>query len=191
MIKVTDIRPGYDQDEGRDILKFNVNGMRRTEYLSGSFLGLEKHGSHEEGYGLYTQYRLDDDYNEADRNEIRAILANWIASHGHETFTVPTNNEDIFSIEHGLNVSQGVVVWLMPEAAERLMLEGEAYEITPNGSVSWTDRDLGDQYYENGAGGDSEDFTLRFNLANPETAIGDIKWRLSQIAHLREEPLVV
>lgn len=177
-IKIEKIRPSYDQDSGRDILEFTVNGEDRTEYLDGSYLGIDNHN----GGSLYL---LDEDHEEAEREEIHSQLEKWISENRHERFARKSDNPDVESVEHGLNVSHGnIAVWLTNAAAERLNLFETAFEITADGSISWTDRDHGDQYYENGAGGDQAVMTLRDNLAQPETCICDIESRLAQ---LREE----
>ncbi|MGO1162311.1 hypothetical protein ACTOV4_10180 [Brucella sp. C7-11G] len=185
-IKIENIRPDYDEDEGHDILKFTVNGETRSEYLTGKFPGREE----DDFDGLFTLYRLDIDYSKEDRNEIRAHLADWIAANKDERFARKSDNPDVESIEHGLNVSHGdIVVWLTNDAAERLNLDDTAYEVTSDGSISWRDRDFGDQYYENAVGGDQENSTRRINLSNPESCIYDIEHSLKfgYLAQLREE----
>ena len=189
-LKIENIRPDYDQDGGHDILKFTVNGEPRNEYLTGKFLGREKYSSDD---GLITHYLLDEVYSEVDRNEIRAHLADWIAVNKDERFARQSDNADVESIEHGLNVSRGdIAVWLTDDAAERLNLDGTVYEVTADGSISWRDHDFGDQYHENAVGGDQEVLTRRNNLANPESCIYDIELSLDfgHLAQLRKEAKV-
>lgn len=68
-------------------------------------------------------------------------------------------------------------------------LDGNAYEITRDGSVSWRDRDHGDQYSENGAGGDTEENTRKHMFANPEAGIAEIEnsYEFGTLSQLREE----
>lgn len=97
---------------------------------------------------------------------------------------------EVKCIEHGLHISSGdIVVWLTEDAAERLNLDGNAYEITGDGSVSWQDRDYGDQYSENGAGGDTEENARNHMFANPEAGMGEIEnsMEFGSLSQLREE----
>lgn len=68
-------------------------------------------------------------------------------------------------------------------------LDGNAYEIAGDGSVSWRDRDYGDQYSENGAGGDTEKNVRKHMFANPEAGIGEIENSIEFgiLSRLREE----
>lgn len=167
---LTDIRPDYDEDADSDILTFAVNGDDHSEFLdSDGTLGRQS------GDGS-VQYRLDDDFSEAVRDAICGRLGEWVAENNRERFSYEPEHSEIERIEHGLHISSGdIVVWLTEDAAERLNLDGNAYEITGDGSVSWRDLDYGDQYSENGAGGDTEEKVRKHMFANPEAGIGEIE----------------
>lgn len=180
-MKIENIRPGYDE---RDILTFEIHGIEYSEYLTGSNLGREVYTTD----GLVDEYLLADDFEEGEMSEIHAHLEKWIAENKDERFGYEPDHDDIKSIEHGLNVSHGeIAVWLTEEAVERLNLDEMAYEVTADGSISWRDRDFGDQYYENNPGGDQEDHARNYTLNNPEVAIGIIEDRLEQLRDEAEE----
>ncbi|ANG95802.1 hypothetical protein A8A54_04450 [Brucella pseudogrignonensis] len=185
-VKIENIRPDYDE---RDILTFEVNGIEYSECLTGPHLGKEVYTSD----GLTDEYLLADDFEEAEMGEIHAQLEQWIAVNKDERFGYKPDHADIENIEHGLNISRdGLVVFLTDEAGERLNLSDDGlfgYEISGNGDISWTDRDFGDQYCENSPGGDREDHARNYTLSNPETAIGDIEYRLEQLREEAEEEL--
>jgi len=176
-ITIENIRPDYDFDEGVDILTFTYNGSVRFEYLNGGHLGRA------DGYG-----NLDElaDLDGRTRRAIHSRLEKWIAENKDEHFSYTIDDPDVESVEHGLNLSEGISVFLTDEAGKRLNLQDGVfgYEVSSKGDISWTDRDFGDQCHENGAYGDQGDLTRRYNLANPERAVGDIEYRL---ARLREE----
>lgn len=177
-LKIENIRPEYDNG---DILTFEIEGSEYSEYLTGPHLGKEVYTSD----GLTDEYLLADDFEEDEMSEIHAQLEKWIAANKDERFAYESDHDDIESIEHGLNVTHGeIAVWLTEEAVERLNLDEMAYEVTADGSISWRDRDFGDQYYENNPGGDQEDYARNYMLSNPESAISEIEDRLEQ---LREE----
>ncbi|WP_226622357.1 hypothetical protein [Brucella anthropi] len=173
--KIENIRPGYDE---RDILTFEIDGTEYSEYLTGPHLGKEVYTSD----GLTDEYLLADDFEEGEMSEIHAQLEQWIVAHKDERFAYESDHDDIESIEHGLNVSHGeIAVWLTEEAVERLNLDEMAYEVTADGSISWRDRDFGDQYYENNPGD--------YMLSSPESAISEIEDRLEQLREEAEEEL--
>gem|GEM_PF-5200170 len=182
-IIIENIRPSYDNG---DILTFDIDGIKYSEYLTGSNLGREVYTSD----GLVNEYLLADDFKEDEMSEILAQLEKWIAENKDEGFGYGSDHDDIKSIEHGLNLSDGLVVFLTEEAGERLNLSDNGlygYEISGNGDISWTDRDYGDQYYENNPGGDQEDHARNYTLNNPEVAISIIEDRLEQLRDEAEE----
>ncbi|MEN3145346.1 hypothetical protein ABDF71_25470 [Ochrobactrum sp. WV_118_8] len=182
-LKIENIRPGYDE---RDILTFEIHGIEYSEYLTGSNLGREVYTPD----GLVDKYLLADDFEEDETSEILAQLEKWIADNKDGGFGYGSDHDDIESIEHGLNLSDGLVVFLTDEAGERLNLSDNelfGYEISGNGDISWRDRDFGDQYYENNPGGDQEDHARNYTLNNPEVAIGIIEDRLEQLRDEAEE----
>lgn len=181
---LTDIRPDYDEDAGSDILTFAVNGDDHSELLdSDGTLGRQS------GDGS-VKYRLDDDFSEAVRDAICGRLGEWVRENRRKRFSYEPKHSEIERIEHGLHISSGdTVVWLTEGAAERLNLDGNAYEITGDGSVSWRDRDYGDQYSENGAGGDTEENARKHMFAHPEAGIGEIENSIEfgNLSQLRED----
>ena len=183
-MKIENIRPGYDEG---DILTFKVDGVKYSEHLSGPHLGKEVY------YNPIDEYLLADDFEEDEMLEIHAQLEQWIAANKDERFAQGSDHADIENIEHGLNISRdGLVVFLTDEAGERLNLSDDelfGYEISGNGDISWTDRDFGDQYYENNPGGDREDHARNYTLSNPESAINEIEARLEQLREEAEEEL--
>ncbi|KAB2673089.1 hypothetical protein F9K77_07150 [Ochrobactrum sp. LMG 5442] len=205
-IKIENIRPDYDRFNETDILSFTINGERRGVFLQGHSLGLSRVENDKviTDYGIGRCLWTKDDtllvspasfgernsdqltpLSESDRSEIYHQLAAWIAENKNKRFSkTSTRNPDVESIEHGLNVSDGVIVWLTEEAAGRLNLDGYAYGVSRNGDVSWVDRDFGEQYCENTPESDGEQSIRTYNLKHPEDCIFNIETRLEQ---LREE----
>lgn len=182
-MKIENIRPAYDDG---DILTFEIDGTEYSEYLTGPHLGKEVYTID----GLTDEYLLADDFEEGEMSEIHAHLEKWIAENKDERFGYGSDHDDIESVEHGLNISEGIAVFLTDEAGERLNLSDDGlygYEISGNGDISWTDRDFGDQYYENNPGSDREDHARNYTLNIPEVAISIIEDRLEQLRDEAEE----
>jgi len=180
-LKIENIRPGYDEG---DIVVFEIGGNEYSECLSGFRLGREKYTLD----GLTNEYLLSDDFEEEEMEEIHSQLNAWIADNRGSVFEFGSKNPDIERIEHGLNMSEGVDVFLSSEALDRLNIEGDSYSVSGDcgcATVTWRDCDFGRQGIQFDPGEpDRCEAILHSTLSNPASVISDIEDRLEQ---LREE----
>lgn len=179
-VKIENIIPSFEQETGKDILKFTLENEQKYEFLEGSILGSERMGRDASGmYGLLTDYNLEEEF-EDDEDQMEAIhaqLRTWIKENNGWRSSYPSDHSDVSFIEHGINRSHGrIEVALTDEAAKRMNVKDGFYTITQDGSISWTDIDHGDQYIENAPGGTQEVITRNRYLTNPEEAIDEIEY---------------
>lgn len=177
-LKIENIRPDFDYGFDRydssnnwssGILRFNLNGEERFEYLNDNY-----------------ESALSD-LDGRTRKAVKNRLSKWVSDHGDASFTTESDYLDIVAVWHRVDIEEGIEIELTEEAIERLNISGNGYEINSNGVISWEDRDFGYQEIDNGDDGDQEFLTRCYNLANPETALGDIEDRLDQLRDEAEE----
>ncbi|KAB2720386.1 hypothetical protein [Brucella intermedia] len=175
-IKIENIRPDYDEG---DILVFEIDGKEYSEYLSSFHLGRETYHQRD---GLTDEYRLSEDFEEEEMEEIHSQLNVWIAGNKGSVFEFGSKNPDIERIEHGLNMSEGIDVFLTKEALDRLNIFGDSYSISGDAdcaTVTWRDREFGRQEIQFNPGEpDRREAILHSTLSNPASVISDIEDRL-------------
>ncbi|MBK3745072.1 hypothetical protein G3A39_38420 [Paraburkholderia aspalathi] len=169
-IDITNITPFFDTECTSDALRFNLDGVSRHELLSGNGI-CENEDSRLEDLGEQME-------------TVRGFLAQWIRDNVDERFEVGSTNPEISSIEHGVFVSDGVVVWLSRSASRRLKLEGEAFQVKERcgcAFMTWEDQAYGYQELEFSPGGTDDYRILGLMLTKPEIGISDIEDRLEAL----------